>query len=135
MSFVSTSSFWVPPFGDATFNILMFLLCLCCWMRLSTIFQVFFWTCVWGLPLLVFQSHKTFHVEGSTRAQHTHGRSHGLILFIIFNNAIKVAPLVSSKNHVFVTKKWRNSIRMPKLYWSILVPGQQCITYCYTQLQ
>jgi len=37
--------------------------CLCCSMRLLTIFQVVFWTCVWGLPLFVF------HVEDSTQTQ------------------------------------------------------------------
>jgi len=55
--------------------------------------------------------------------------------------AIKVAPLVSSKKIIFLwPKQWRDSIRMHKLYWSILVPDQhlalwQCTMYCYTQLQ
>jgi len=59
---------------------------------------------------------------------------------MVFNSAIKAAALVSSKNHLFVAKKWRSSIRMRKLCWSILVPGQhlalwQCTMYCYTQLK
>ena len=44
--------------------------CLCCSIRLAPNFQVVFWTCFWGLPLFVFQSHKTFHVEDATRTQH-----------------------------------------------------------------
>jgi len=36
-----------------------------------------------------------------------HVSSHGLILVMVFNSAIKVAALVSSKNHVFVAKKMK----------------------------
>ena len=81
------------PFGDTTSNIdiLMLLLCLCCSMRLSTIFQVVFWTCVWGLPLFVFQRHKTFHVEDATRAQHCP--------YIQFKRIVTIGP---SKLPIFV---------------------------------
>jgi len=69
-----------------------------------------------------------------------HGSGHGLILAMVFNSVVKVALLVSSKIMFLWPKKWRNSIRMHKLYWSILVLGQhlalwQCTMYCYTQLQ
>jgi len=52
-------------------DILMLLLCLCCSMTLALNFQVVFWTCFWSLPLFVFQSDKTFHVEDATRTQHS----------------------------------------------------------------
>jgi len=45
------------------------LLYLCCSMTLALNFQVVFWTCFWSLPLFVFQSYKTFHVEDATRTQ------------------------------------------------------------------
>jgi len=70
------SNFVLPefnPFGDATFSIdsLMHHLCLCCSMAVALNFQVVFWACFWSLPLFVFQSHKTFHVEDATRTQHS----------------------------------------------------------------
>jgi len=57
------------PFGDTTFDIIMLLLCLWYLMRLSANFQVTFWTCFWGLPWFVFQSHEAFHVEDVMRTQ------------------------------------------------------------------
>ena len=62
----------IQSIGDATFNLdfRMLLLCLCYSMILLTIFQVIFWTCVWGLSLFVFQSHKTLHAEDATQTPH-----------------------------------------------------------------
>jgi len=70
---------------------------LCCSMILSTIYQVVFWTCVWGRTLFVFQSHKTFHVEDATRTQQNH------------SNCVELQSVVSWLEKRFWQHRW-NSI-------------------------
>ena len=100
------------PFGDATFNLdfRMLLLCLCCSMILLTIFQVVFWTCVWGLSLFVFQSHKTLHVEDAMRTQH--------IL-----TCKKLPPKYNILKEIFEIRKkfWNSQKKFEVIKWTIFV--------------
>jgi len=58
-------------------------------MKPLTDFYIAFLTCFWSLPLVVFQSHKTFHVEDATRTHNSTG---------YFIHGFEFVPVLAEEN-------------------------------------